>query len=64
MDVAVYNVAGQRVRSLVSAHESQGVHEVSWDGRSESGMEAPSGVYFYRTVIGAEAKVVRVTIAR
>jgi hypothetical protein len=64
VDVAVYNVAGQKVRTLVSGHEGQGVHEVTWDGRSESGLEAPSGVYFYRTVIGAEAKVVRVTIAR
>jgi len=64
VEVAVYNVAGQRVRTLANGHMSQGVHEVSWDGRTSAGSEAPSGVYFFRAVVGAETRVVRVTIAR
>ena len=46
--LAVYDVAGRRVRSLSSGRIEAGPREVLWDGRNEEGRPAPSGVYFYR----------------
>ncbi|MBD3403079.1 T9SS type A sorting domain-containing protein, partial [candidate division GN15 bacterium] len=46
--LSIINIAGQRVRSLVSSELPAGRHEVTWDGRTDSGAEAASGVYFYR----------------
>ena len=43
--IAVYNVAGQRLRQLVEGPAPAGVHEVAWDGRDDSGASAASGVY-------------------
>ncbi len=43
--IAVYNVAGQRVRQLVEGPAPAGVHEVVWDGRGDGGASAASGVY-------------------
>ena len=43
--IAVYNVAGQRLRQLVEGRAPAGVHEVAWDGRDDSGVSAASGVY-------------------
>ena len=49
--LAVYNVAGQSVRTF-SGHDAAGQVQVSWDGRDEQGRTAASGVYFYRIVSG------------
>ena len=44
--LAVYNVAGRLVRTLVDGEVSPGYHSVVWDGRDEKGAEVGSGVYF------------------
>jgi hypothetical protein len=45
--LSVYNVLGQRIKTLLNAQYAAGTHEVIWDGRNESGGEVSSGVYFY-----------------
>ncbi|MCK5595828.1 MAG: T9SS type A sorting domain-containing protein, partial [Candidatus Eisenbacteria sp.] len=46
--LAVYNVAGRLVRTLVDGEVDPGYHSVVWDGRDNSGVEVGSGVYFCR----------------
>jgi hypothetical protein len=46
--VAVYNLLGQEVSTLVDDHLSAGHHEVEWNGMSDKGQRVSSGVYFYR----------------
>jgi len=50
--IEVYNIKGQRVRSLVNGVHKAGVHSLVWNGRSDSGHSVGSGVYFYRMVCG------------
>lgn len=44
----IFNVLGQRVRTLVDAGEAAGMHRVEWNGTDGSGQRVASGVYFYR----------------
>ncbi len=44
----VYNIAGQKVSTLVSAQQHAGRQEVAWNGKDVRGNEMPSGVYLYR----------------
>lgn len=44
----VYNVLGERVRTLVDRFQDAGRHRVIWNRRDESGAEVASGIYFYR----------------
>ena len=46
--VAIYNVQGQLVRTLVDASLRAGVHQMQWDGRDERGHSAATGPYFVR----------------
>ncbi len=48
VELSVYNVLGQKMRTLVKGHQSPGWHEVVWDGRDDSGKPVSSGVYIYR----------------
>jgi len=44
--LAVYDVRGRLVRTLVDEHVAAGDRTVVWDGRDERGREVGSGVYF------------------
>jgi hypothetical protein len=44
--LAVYNVAGQKVCTLREGVIEEGVYDVRWDGRDQSGKEVRSGIYF------------------
>ena len=46
--VAIYNVQGQLVRTLVDAPLHAGAHQTTWDGRDERGHSAATGPYFVR----------------
>jgi hypothetical protein len=46
--LSIYNVQGQRVRTLVDRVETSGSHTVVWDGVDESGLRVGSGVYVYQ----------------
>jgi hypothetical protein len=46
--LAVYNLLGQRVATLMDGFKPAGWHEVSWNGRNDEGSAVSSGVYFYR----------------
>ena len=46
VDVAVYDLAGRRLRRLATGWREAGEQRVVWDGRDDSGHALPSGVYF------------------
>ncbi len=49
----IYNVLGQRVRTLHNAHQSIGTYSVEWDGKNDRGITASTGVYFYTITVTA-----------
>jgi hypothetical protein len=48
INVEVYNLLGQKIRTLLSEYKETGRYSVAWNGMNESGQQVPSGVYFYR----------------
>lgn len=48
----VYNLQGQRVRTLIEGEVAPGYGEVSWDGRDQHGRPVAGGVYLYRLESG------------
>jgi hypothetical protein len=51
-ELVVYDLAGRRVKTLVSGHIEAGQHAAEWDGRDEQGRRVASGVYLYNLVSG------------
>jgi glucose/arabinose dehydrogenase len=52
VEVSLYNLQGQLVRTLVHQMQSAGPHTVAWDGRDADGNLLPNGTYLYRLKIG------------
>ncbi|HTY08701.1 MAG TPA: FlgD immunoglobulin-like domain containing protein [Candidatus Edwardsbacteria bacterium] len=48
VELRVYNVAGQQVRTLVDARQPAGAHAARWDGRNDAGRRVAGGVYLVR----------------
>ena len=46
--LTIYNILGQKVRTLVNEWQRAGYYAVQWDGKNDRGAEIASGVYFYR----------------
>lgn len=61
VELAVYDVLGQRVRTLVDGVETAGTYSVEWRGDDDSGSALPTGVYVGRIRIG-EAEAVRTMV--
>ena len=54
VELTVYNVVGQSVRTLVAEHQSAGRYVVEWDATNDNGRSLSSGMYFYRLEAGGE----------
>ena len=48
LEIAVYNVLGQKVTTLVDEDRDAGYHTIVWNGTTEHGIAVSSGVYFIR----------------
>jgi hypothetical protein len=48
----VFNVLGQKVRTLITGHQDAGYKTFVWDGRDAVGKSVASGLYFYRLDAG------------
>ncbi|HET9327474.1 MAG TPA: FlgD immunoglobulin-like domain containing protein [Candidatus Eisenbacteria bacterium] len=64
VSIAVYDVAGRLVRSIVSETRPAGRHVASWDGRSSSGQPVSPGVYLARLEREGEALTRRIILVR
>jgi len=64
VELAVYNVRGEKVRTLVSGQMSPGEYTVSWDGRDDRGESLPSGVYLYRLTSGGKSLTRKMMMAK
>jgi outer membrane protein assembly factor BamB len=66
LEVLLYGTDGRVVRQLVSRFAGAGESlALSWDGRAESGIEMPAGVYFLRAVLaGTDVAQRRIVLVR
>ncbi len=46
--IDVHNLQGQLIKNLIHKYYIPGHYKIKWDGTNESGIEVPSGLYFYR----------------
>ncbi|MDA0745643.1 MAG: Ig-like domain-containing protein [bacterium] len=44
--IAVYNILGQEIRTLVQGVKEAGFHRITWDGKDAHGRSISSGLYF------------------
>lgn len=53
VELVVYNILGQRIKTLVEDYLEAGTYVENWDGTNDKGTAAASGIYFYRLAAGS-----------
>ena len=48
VNVTVYNILGQKVKTLMDEHQEAGHKSVNWNGKDGKGKDVASGIYFYK----------------
>jgi hypothetical protein len=60
----VYNLLGQKVRTLVSGYQSAGRYHVEWQGDNAAGIPVSSGVYIYRFEAGDYQRTLKMILMK
>jgi len=64
VELNVYNILGEKVRTLTAGIKNAGRHRVTWDGRDRNGRPAATGVYFYELKTGSERQTRKMLLVK
>jgi hypothetical protein len=48
VELGVYNMLGQKVKTVINQWQPAGYYSVQWDGKNEQGRKAAAGIYHYQ----------------
>ncbi len=52
VQIILYNIRGEKIKTLVAEEQEAGHHTVAWDGADERGRVVSSGVYIFKMTAG------------
>ncbi len=59
VNLTIYNIKGQKVKTLVNDQLEKGFHEIIWNSKDNNGKSVASGVYFYKFDVNSKTKGVK-----
>ena len=59
VELSIYNIKGQKIKTLAHEYYSKGKHSIVWDGEDASGKKVASGVYLYKLSVNSRIKTVK-----
>ncbi len=57
VELAIFNIKGQKVRTLLNETKIKGSHTVTWNGKDLQNKTVASGIYFYKLTSGEKTQV-------
>jgi len=64
VQVNVYDITGNLVRTLFNANQQAGNYSIVWDGKDNNGEIVPAGTYFNRITYGTESKTTKMMMLK
>jgi FlgD Ig-like domain len=59
INLSIYNIKGQQIKTLVQNEYKEGSHSISWNGDDESGKSVSSGIYYYKLNVNGKTTAVK-----
>ncbi|MCK4312893.1 MAG: T9SS type A sorting domain-containing protein [Candidatus Cloacimonetes bacterium] len=59
VEVTIYNIKGQKVKTITDDHFEKGIHSVTWNGEDKFGNPISSGVYLYKLDVNGKTEAVK-----
>ncbi|MDZ7725830.1 MAG: alpha-amylase family glycosyl hydrolase [candidate division KSB1 bacterium] len=64
IEINIFNVLGQKIRSLFKGQQGAGSYVLHWDGRSNQNEQVPSGIYLIQTLYEGQKRTQRICLIR
>ncbi len=64
VNLKVYNIKGQVVKTLLKEQIESGEHRITWNGKDDNKKPVASGIYFYKISAGKETKVKKMLLLK
>ena len=64
VELKIYNILGQTVKTLVDEEQLPGFYRVTWDGKDEKGRNVASGTYLYQIRAGDFVKKMKMQLIK
>lgn len=64
VNITVYSILGQRIKTLINEKKQAGHYQLTWDGTDESNHKVPSGIYLVRMDAGEFSAIRKITMMR
>mgnify|MGYP001193212508 CR=1 FL=1 len=64
VQIAVFNVLGEEIKTLVNDVQEAGSRTVTWDGTDKEGNRVESGIYFYKMTAGGYTDTHKMTLIK
>lgn len=62
--VILYNLRGQKIKTLIDEPHQAGAYQITWDGLDSQGSPVTSGIYFYALITDDKVQARKMTLLR
>jgi len=59
VDLSIYNIKGQIIKTIVNSEFIAGIHSIIWNGDDESNKSVSSGIYYYKLNVNGKTEAVK-----
>ena len=59
IELSIYNIKGQKIKTLIQNEYLKGTHSIIWNGADESNNPVSSGIYYYKLNVNGKTEVVK-----
>ncbi|MCX6831860.1 MAG: T9SS type A sorting domain-containing protein, partial [candidate division Zixibacteria bacterium] len=64
VELAIYNILGDKIKTLVSGYQAAGSYTIKWQADADGGTSVASGVYFYKLTAGDYTDTKKMTLLK
>ncbi|MEA2104038.1 MAG: T9SS type A sorting domain-containing protein [Candidatus Cloacimonadota bacterium] len=59
VELAIYNIKGQKINTLINSEFTTGFHSIIWNGDDNLGKPVSSGIYYYKLNVNGKTEAVK-----
>jgi len=60
----IYNILGEKVKTLLDQDQSAGFYQINWDGKNDKGKSVSSGLYLYKLEVNGFSQAKRMLLLK
>ncbi len=64
VELNIFNLRGQKIKTLVDELQTPGIYELVWDGRDSTGLIVASGIYVYQLITKSFVSCIKLALIK